>query len=617
MAGKKKQAMDASNRVFSQLDLLAKIISEQYNVKVVSKGTECSWDGDTITLPSLPDDASPELVEALQGFLDKTLSNVIFTDAEAISRSKIHEELSTWVDIVEEARAEETYFEMLPGAKSNIRNKTDFVFDKIKNKKWDTELSESAKRMYVAKLYTKDREDLIDELPDGDKMLDYWIDIQAALDLASEQPSSLHSLSLAIWIMDTLRPDWRDELPEDGLDSLGDPSELEEALNVISQTIAKGSGDDEEEREEVEGDPMQASVDPDSYRDFEGVEEEEYDAFGNKRSYSKDNYLPPKKKELEALEETSALQEASYEYIRGKDDPDLYIPYDTSDDKFSLVQHDSNDLVWFNEQKREVKRMAGVLSRRLKRKLVVASYTRNEYEKASGRINTKRIARFLMTGNERVFKRKSKGKDLKARAVLVIDQSGSMSGSRIHNARLASILFGEFCNSLGIPFEIIGFTTLSRGNKYDTASTADQNTYTRWDPLQLFHYKGYNEKWNKVGGRIHHMTAHNHNCDGESIKICAQRLMHAAQPDERKIMFVFSDGQPAQTIWKYNDLHARYLKQVMKDIQTAGIEAIGIGIQTDVVKHFYPNWVKIDDPRDLALTQMTKLEEVFAGGTKR
>ncbi len=129
-------------------------------------------------------------------------------------------------------------------------------------------------------------------------------------------------------------------------------------------------------------------------------------------------------------------------------------------------------------------------------------------------------------------------------------------------------------------------------------------------------YKRFDEQWRRVGHRIQHMSGRDQNYDGESVQIAAQRLLMAAQPGERKLLFVFSDGSPVQSIYEHADAHQEYLRTVTGYLPEVGIEAIGIGICTEAVKHYYPNWVVINDPRQLSGAQMSKLREVFLESKK-
>ncbi|MDG5700774.1 cobaltochelatase CobT-related protein, partial [Acinetobacter baumannii] len=72
--------------------------------------------------------------------------------------------------------------------------------------------------------------------------------------------------------------------------------------------------------------------------------------------------------------------------------------------------------------------------------------------------------------------------------------------------------------------------------------------------------------------------------DGECLQMAAPRL--SAQKEARKIIMVLSDvnpngSGPTPTLNKH-------LKTTVQEISRAGFEVIGIGINTQSVKEFYP-----------------------------
>ena len=114
-------------------------------------------------------------------------------------------------------------------------------------------------------------------------------------------------------------------------------------------------------------------------------------------------------------------------------------------------------------------------------------------------------------------------------------------------------------------------------------------------------YKGFDERMTTEVRRrfawgYGHAAWLNQNVDGECVRIAGERLLR--QPQERRVLMVWSDGQPAclapDSRALYSDLHAS-----VAWCERAGIEVIGVGIQTDVVKRFYPKHFVLDDVADL------------------
>ena len=103
------------------------------------------------------------------------------------------------------------------------------------------------------------------------------------------------------------------------------------------------------------------------------------------------------------------------------------------------------------------------------------------------------------------------------------------------------------------------------------------------------------------------ITSIDQNLDGEAVYWIAQRL--AERQERRKVLFVLSDGLPAGS--HDNNQGARYLKETIDRVIESGIEIYGIGIQSDHVKNYYPEWWLCDKIEDLISIAMEGLIEVL------
>jgi cobaltochelatase CobT len=91
------------------------------------------------------------------------------------------------------------------------------------------------------------------------------------------------------------------------------------------------------------------------------------------------------------------------------------------------------------------------------------------------------------------------------------------------------------------------------------------------------------------------------------VLIGAQRL--GQRRETRKILIVLSDGRPAAHGGAGGfDAH---LKSVVKSIQGSGTDVIGIGIQDQSVKAFYPKHVIINRVSELPSVVMTQLKALL------
>lgn len=75
-----------------------------------------------------------------------------------------------------------------------------------------------------------------------------------------------------------------------------------------------------------------------------------------------------------------------------------------------------------------------------------------------GKLDAKRIHKFVATGNMRIFKQRKAIDKKKYGMVLMVDQSGSMSGELSKQAMESAVVLTEVFNRLELPFAIIGFS---------------------------------------------------------------------------------------------------------------------------------------------------------------
>lgn len=231
--------------------------------------------------------------------------------------------------------------------------------------------------------------------------------------------------------------------------------------------------------------------------------------------------------------------------------------------------------------------------------------------------------------------------DDRAVAVAVlIDCSGSMSGSPAELARLSAIAMHEALKRVQIPHELTGFTTIESvdydihswvedwsydvGGHFDRLRRAAEEAEAHGTNLRDFArtcetsgssllvpiygiFKGFDTE---DGRGLMSVAGLDQNLDGEAVLWQARRLAMRSEP--RRVMFVLSDGYPAGS--HCNVQGARYLRESIRRIVDAGIEIYGIGMKSEAVTEFYPrSWV-CHDLHDLAHLAMTALTEVVADG---
>lgn len=215
--------------------------------------------------------------------------------------------------------------------------------------------------------------------------------------------------------------------------------------------------------------------------------------------------------------------------------------------------------------------------------LQIRSRSQTRYGQKRGKLQTSAIVRVFSDDDDarqRVFKRKIVADTLDTAVCLLVDQSGSMQSyeggySRFTHAATAAVMMSDVIgNVLHIPCEVLSFTDM--GHLYAGA----QQPY-------IFIHRRYSEKLVSNDRMVHSFAAASNegmcnNSDGDHIVWAHHHLMQ--QKQKRKVLIVFSDGQPAGG-WRGNT--AAHTRSVIREIEKSSpvhIIAIGIGEEAGVDK---------------------------------
>ena len=198
--------------------------------------------------------------------------------------------------------------------------------------------------------------------------------------------------------------------------------------------------------------------------------------------------------------------------------------------------------------------------------------------------------------NQRVFKRPAYDTDMDSAVLLLIDYSGSMSGTKNQCAALAAAHLTEVLRCVQVPCAVLGFTDRSG--------------------CEILSFKKFSESPNedellaRLEGGCSHMCG---NSDADAV-LYANRYLTDNIQAKRKVLIVLSDGCPTDCMEidtghvSNTDRAASGLKRVVSEMDTAfvtgksNVEVIGIGIMDRNVEKFYKSHVVLDNPRDLEPT---------------
>lgn len=210
----------------------------------------------------------------------------------------------------------------------------------------------------------------------------------------------------------------------------------------------------------------------------------------------------------------------------------------------------------------------------------------------SGKVNMKRLNAGRKTA--RVFDRRRLPAE-KADVVveLLIDESGSMSGSKAEHAKQTAVALAEVMGNLKIPVYVIGFTADTSG--YD----AVHNHYITWKNTKADRFKLLN------------ITARANNFDGYSIRYAGEILKK--KNAKHKLLIVISDGSPACSAYRGTDGIADN-KDAIRDVRkNASVLGVAIGnSDTEELHYMYgQDFIHIRNMDDLFAGISSKMASII------
>ena len=233
---------------------------------------------------------------------------------------------------------------------------------------------------------------------------------------------------------------------------------------------------------------------------------------------------------------------------------------------------------FYNEKFEPVKNLTINLQKNLK-----DIFKNNMDDRVNGFYSGKINVRYLYRLDKRFFYRIKEKQTTNNTAILVlVDLSGSMHGERINYARLACMMLYEVCSALKIPYAVIGHSAVYKEDIVIHKHFIDFNS------------KNVDEKYN-----LFYMQDHGNTREGVSLKYAGEYLMR--QPEENKVLFSISDGQPNHTAKNgvyANDVSKNDTARVVKELTQMGIKTFGIAIGSEKskLKEIYlNNYIDVPD----------------------
>jgi len=688
--------------VESSLERLARILVEQWKLKVIFTHAQPRTNGKTIYLPLLPDDASDELLRATQGYLDHEASHCVHSDFDMLEELARKPKLFLALNALEDPRIEQRWIDIYPGAQSNFDFAAEWDLRKVAAnpaQAWATRTA-LGKFLYTGLAYAttgfnydhwflqtvvepeilarfqRDGEDLfrrarfearstreVRELaeillerlkdttpppppPPPPQQQPQQPQQQPRQQQSNQPPPPPPSPQEQAMFEQPEQPEQPQPQPQQSQSEDSDPEETEETETAppqgseddSEQGDGEADGGDAEQEDESEDDspPAGAATGSEQGEEDEGAKE----GSGGEEESQEEEQAPPSQapapapapnfdpseeevraEQKQAPDRGELLQKAVEEARKGSH---AYQIFTTEGDTIEKIKEgDRTEFVRFMNQ---ANAMVAPMKLKLTRALMARTQSRWEEGKFRGKLNGRRLYKVVNGTGKDVFRSQVAGEAFDTCALLLVDHSGSMDGSKILLAAQTAVIFGELFNQLKIPFACYGWSTsqpeVAFRRKLPTTPEV-QATYQRWGDLWLGEYKSFGDSWYAAGPRFLQMPKNlkANTYDGETVKLGARMLL--SRPEKRKLLFVFNDGEPVPVapVWDVDDsrqrfprfdedhaAHVNYATDCARAVEKL-VELVVIGIETDAVTGIYSNTVVVKKLDELPRQGLNQIDQ--------
>lgn len=270
----------------------------------------------------------------------------------------------------------------------------------------------------------------------------------------------------------------------------------------------------------------------------------------------------------------------------------------------SLVE--DTDASAYIERKGKIKSSTLVMKNKLRRALIAKINRSWERGKEDGILDSSRLVR-AWQGDPQVFKVREERDEHETAITLLIDLSGSMSGTKASVATDVAIAFSECFEGTQMRYKIVGFHNSGGVRTYGHG----QGKFHRYEALQTLVFKDFDEQLRTVRGSVGKI---NHGVGGNNsdFDFVANELAELnRRPEKRKVLFVLSDGHPACYSDASMDSHVKHIRNIIKEHERKGVECVGIGICDSAVKEIYTKNVVVNNVEELANKVFNQLTELL------
>ena len=613
-----------ANPFESQLERLARTLTEQFGVKVVCQGDNAWTDGRRIVLPSLPEPLSDSLERMMVGYLDHEMAHVAFSDFKMAEQfAKKHPGFEGMLNVVEDALIERRAMQRWPGVRANL----DSMFRQIQPRvqqliQQRSPFDRFCTAVYLRLAHHNDLMGLGSELAGYDDLLDSFATVKDTRDAAA-----LAEGLLKRWLKrnppkptPTRKDQRKDESQKNQRGSAGRSSSPSSGNEGAASSSGAGSSEPEDSEADADdsSDSQQADQDSQGSGKANGGAEEPQKQGDSEPS---GNTSPASTAESEGQQAqgaraagfhggsliSEALTEAIAESVAGCGNATQYRPFTKQYDHIDVPRAAPDSEV-------QVLLQTGTdVVRRLRRGLANALRSAEKRwwrdDQVRGNLSPRTLYR-LSTDRARldVFRVRSAVQGRSTAVSAVLDASGSMHSRKMDVARQAMRVLLEALADLKIATEAFTFTTGDRFNLSKACQVTGQSPvqlqdrFSRFGNLEIGLIKRFEEPVNTALKRLPGIRGTGLTPLGEAMQIGASRLL--PRPESRRIILVLTDGRAGCECGDgSSQLHAQHIASLCRK---AGIELIGVGIQDESLRQIVADAIVIHELQELP-AQLCKL----------
>ena len=633
------------------LEKVGRSLSDRFGIRVVCRGNECATNGRTIFLPSLPDQLPNEMFQVIRGYLDHESSHILGKSNFRILkwfRNTYGPGASLFLNMLEDLRVEEVMRQRFPGSRKNlqaahshlteeaeqatepmpvwrqlafgvhargnklpdppfvgpeVRQTLDMIQDTVlkapccRNTKGVARLAEEA-WPFVSQLFSPPSPPAPARSEDSDAGQDQSAG-QAGQDTADSAQNNAGASGQpqgkAHGADDARGHDQTDTGDDAGTENADCP---EEDAPGVGPSASTGPVQTNDGPEPPDDDPQTDDVQdgrPDT-DEHSGAEQNNTVAADIMRALA------------------GSIVDMVNDYARTNQ---AYRIWTTEFDTIHTAPISSR-ISHHQRMTKLLPHVAGV-RQKLLQTLLAEPKARWLGDRETGRINPRALHRLATPrpenpDNGRVFRERIRTKRLHTVVTLLVDQSASMQGKKIHLAGNTALVFCEALSRLDIPCSVVGFSTADYDYYIDDTVAKTGMTFPelvtsyRIVPLRHTYFKRFHESFRAVSGRFDSMQVMQVTPLGESILFAAREL--ANRREERKVLFVITDGMPEVGLGN-DGATFEHAKASIKRVERAGIDVALVGIMENSVEELHHRSVVVHSLDDLPKTVMRQLQSVL------